>query len=873
MIKTEYLRFLKELLNKKVPNDVLKIASLVQENLELLIPLTTAQGQRIKKVVELAQANWNTLCSSTQLKSEQAEKQTYSITQIKKLTVGPYRGFAQQEVFDIDSKLVLVYGPNGTGKSSFCEALEYALLGNVSEAENKRFRNQEDYLKNAHVNRFSFPSLIGTSIQGVDTPITANEALYRFCFIEKNRIDSFSRLSAQTPAKQTELISTLFGLDAFSEFVRNFTDSMDDRYIDLVGIKAEELKSKRQALAGFQQNLESFSKELKRLDEEETELSKEFRGDCTFSQMILEFNGSDENNGLIKQLEAELENPIEPKSNLTLSGLQSLNKSIKDDVQKLRIKQQELANTRDEVSYKKLYEAIVQMKDTNIGHCPACQTPLSQVTVNPFEHASTELNKLQHLAILQDFIGSLNENVNKSLTKLSDMINTCCKKFPENDVLSLLKETASDTPTINWWISFQHQLRDGLTPWEHIEVHIKKLEDTDIVISQSIENRARILGELGRLRKLAAKLVKLQTRRDTTTDTIRRCEEEIAKFNIDNALLISYVDSEKEIVARNQSIANAYDVFVQQLNDYSDRLPAQLVANLGEMIVLLYNAFNRHDAEFEQLAAVKLPLHQNQRLEISFKKDPDKFFDALHILSEGHIRCIGLAILSAKNIKEGCPILIFDDPVNAIDDDHRESIRRTMFKDTYFENKQVILACHGEEFFKDIQNLLPAKDAKKIKAVTFLPKSEASQIYVDKKCPPRNYVIAARTHFENSEIRDSLDKSRKALESLAMDKLWAYVRKFSDGKLVIKLRSPKDHIELRGLSEQIKCKIAQTGFSDPSKSAILDPLASLVGISGESREWRYLNKGTHEEADRTEFDRQTVSEILIALEQLDAALY
>ena len=43
-------------------------------------------------------------------------------------------------------------------------------------------------------------------------------------------------------------------------------------------------------------------------------------------------------------------------------------------------------------------------------------------------------------------------------------------------------------------------------------------------------------------------------------------------------------------------------------------------------------------------------------------------------------------------------------------------------------------------------------------------------------------------------------------------------------------------------------------------------------MSGEPREWRYLNKGTHEESDRTEFDRQTVNIIVIALEKLDAAL-
>lgn len=86
------------------------------------------------------------------------------------------------------------------------------------------------------------------------------------------------------------------------------------------------------------------------------------------------------------------------------------------------------------------------------------------------------------------------------------------------------------------------------------------------------------------------------------------------------------------------------------------------------------------------------------------------------------------------------------------------------------------------------------------------------------------------------------------------------------------MRSSKAPIELRNLTEQLKSKIAKAEFSDQNKAAVLNPIESLLGISGDSREWRYLNKGTHEEADRAEFDHQTVNEIVTALEQLDAAL-
>jgi hypothetical protein len=244
----------------------------------------------------------------------------------------------------------------------------------------------------------------------------------------------------------------------------------------------------------------------------------------------------------------------------------------------------------------------------------------------------------------------------------------------------------------------------------------------------------------------------------------------------------------------------------------------------------------------------------------------------LHILSEGHIRCIGLAILTAKNFKENCPLLIFDDPVNAIDDEHRESIRKTLFEDTFFNNKQIILACHGEEFFKDIQNLLSVKKASQTKTVSFLPKTGDTHILVDLNCSSRNYIITARSHYDRNEIRDALGKSRQALESLTKGKVWRYVNRYGDGNLSIKLRSATAPIELRNLTEQLKTKINKADFSDGNKTAVLTPIESLLGVSGDSREWRYLNKGIHEETDRAEFDSQAVNKIVTALEDIDKAL-
>ncbi len=870
MIRTEYLRFLQTLTDADVAADVYKIANLVFDHFDTLIPLSTSQGQRIKKMVQLAKTNWASISADIQPIPKQATEQACPITQLKSLSVGPFRGFAKQEDFDLASRLVLIYGPNGTGKSSFCESLEFALLGSVIEAENKRFHNQQDYLKNAHTNSYQPPVLKGTDSQGIDVPIVANEALYRFCFIEKNRIDSFSRIAAQIPSKQTELISTLFGLGAFTYFVRNFTDTME-RYIDLEGVKAKELNQKQQALAGSQAQMKTNTEELKKLDEEEKELAKQYREDCTFPQMISELNSTEKNRGVIQQLDDELQKPIAIKSNLTIADLTAQKQSIETNLSEFNTKQQELTNASQQVSFKRLYEAVSRIQTISPETCPACQTPLSQVTVNPYSYASEELQKLQHLSKLQEAIEKLKREISKSLIGLSQIIDICCTRFDQNNQLSVFQVSTAETDTIDWWNSLQQRLDDGFTPWQHVETQVKQLESIDKEIDQSNQIRPEKQTELKRLREFAEKIVKLQTRRETADKAIETATNAIQEFDTENTRLIADAAAEKAVVVQNQAIAAAYATFVQKLNAYMNGLPAQLVADLGKMVVALYNAFNCNDAQHEQLAEVHLPLHQNERLEISFKKDPANFFDALHILSEGHIRCMGLAILTAKNIKENCPLLIFDDPVNAIDDDHRESIRRTLFEDAFFDTKQIILTCHGEEFFKDIQNLLTAEKARQSKTVSFLPKIGDYHIRVDYNCSPRNYILASRTHYDKNEIRDALGKARQALESLTK-KVWRYVNKYSDGILKIKLRSATAPVELRDLTEQLKGKISKDYFSDANKNNVLAPIESLLGINGDSREWRYLNKGTHEESDRAEFDRPTVKQIVTALEQLDAAL-
>ena len=872
MIQSEFQRFLQTLLSSPSSASVHKFANLVLKNLDEIVPLSTYQGQRVKHVAKLAQKEWASVSQDIPTNLEDVESDVASFTLLKELSVDSFRGFSREETFDLNSLLVLIFGPNGTGKSSFCEALEYALLGSVAEAESKRFRDVEAYLKNAHTNKFAPPKLIGIDAEGSDVNIKPNDALYRFCFVEKNRIDSFSRIAAQAPAKQSELISTLFGLDAFNEFVKNFSLEMDGKHIDVEGIKAKKLSEKRLQLQGAEQQIKLNQSIVEQVKGEETSLATRYREGCTLLQMMFELIGSEERQGQIPLLEAELQKPAPQKSNLTASNLASIKQTLVNSLSDHKQKREELANASQQVSFQQLFEAVTQVQQISPEKCPACLTPLTEVTVNPFTHAGEELAKLQHLAELQIKIRQLEQTVLQKLQELHQILSTCLNFYPTDNKLAQFKLADMSQLNVAWWKSLHAALGDGTSAIQHIDTQVDYLEKQDTKSVQIEQNKKAQQQELNRLKGFLNEAQKLAASKGAAINAIKGAQKLISEFDEANKALIGEVEQEKPIVEQNIDIRESYQQFVTLLNAYRKKLPALLVENLGDEVVKLYNAFNRNDAPTELLASIQLPLAQNQKLKISYQNEPQKYFDALHVLSEGHIRCVGLAILLAKNIKEDCPLLIFDDPVNAIDDDHRQSIRRTLFEDDYFDGKQIILTCHGEEFFKDIQNQLSVEQIKSSQRLAFLPRIDEPHIQVDFKCAPRNYIEGALEHFRKNELRFALGKSRQALESLTTGRVWQYVSKHGDGNLSIKLRAANAPIGLRQLTEQLKTKIKKGDFTDAEKHNVLSPIEQLLGINGDSLEWRYLNKGTHDEVDRAEFERNSVHTIVSALALLDQAL-
>ncbi|CAM5564351.1 AAA family ATPase [Rhodanobacter lindaniclasticus] len=870
-IETEYARFL-EYLNEQndFGENIRRLANLVRSNLRDLAEVGAARRARSTRLVPIAlqqfEATSPDLVPQGVLAQNQADQ-----PHLDKLEVGPFRGFMSPETFDLSHDITLVYGANGTGKSSFCEALETAMLGYISEAQAKRVEHR-DYCNNVRLRRHAAPVLTTRAVDGSAGQLAVNESLHRFCFIEKNRLDDFARIAARTPADQRQLIATLFGIDQFSEFVRGFNQSLDES-LQLVGPKATQLKLAREKLAASEQTVNSYAERIEAHRRDQAALAETILAGQNYEAACKWLLGTDDEPGRLPTIQAQLDAPSPTIQGFTADRLTQLLSAREHAMQQWSDASRMLAVRAGEVSYAQLYEAVLALAE-GADSCPACGTDLTHVRNNPFDRARAGLQELADLAVLQqqEVAGqqALSEATRALWLQMVDVmaaLRAACK--PNSARCSCLLFRVR-TPVSGWANGQRESNRHGITCYASSAWSNNRMP----LLGAPGMSREQLVIERNRLDGHRLAVERLRTTAEALQKEYGEAQLTITQFEEANRELIAAVESEKDIIALNQRIKAAYDEYLPVLHGYLGTLPAQLIQGLAEQAKDLYNAFNRGDHGNDKLNGLWLPIAENGKIEIEFVGSLGVRYDALVVLSEGHIRCLGLAILLAKNIEQHCPVVIFDDVVNAIDDEHRDGIWRTFFEDGRLDGKQVILTSHAEEFLLRIQQELGAVRAGEIRRYKFLPHAGEHELRVDADPPIKNYVLLAQQALNADEKRDGLRHTRPAIESLT-DQLWTWMGRRGDGRLELKLPGPRSPWELNNKCLKLRSALNRMSAQYPNVVAAVAALDKLLSVNGVSIEWGYLNSGTHDSRREQEFDRaavRTIVEAVVALDQAAVAL-
>jgi hypothetical protein len=80
-----------------------------------------------------------------------------------------------------------------------------------------------------------------------------------------------------------------------------------------------------------------------------------------------------------------------------------------------------------------------------------------------------------------------------------------------------------------------------------------------------------------------------------------------------------------------------------------------------------------------------------------------------------------------------------------------------------------------------------------------------------------------------------------------------------------------DQPTLRNLCDGLRARLhgART-FEHDDKQPLLDAFGQILGIPEQTLLWQYLNKGTHEEQDREDFDEGVVEQLVSLMEGINA---
>jgi hypothetical protein len=485
-----------------------------------------------------------------------------------------------------------------------------------------------------------------------------------------------------------------------------------------------------------------------------------------------------------------------------------------------------------------------------------------------------ELGELQEQrATAQRNVGTASRELRRQLGCLSAYLTT--NEEQASPVGRFLAGLAAEPPG-EWWSAIYpaKQPQEGeqaeAVTLEAILVVADRIAAQDAAAELARQKRQQNVNERVALVTLQLAIQAQDLKRKQLVDGVAAARARIAAFDMDNAQLITDVAQEAVDLARDAPIKAAYDRFLGLLRGYRNQLPGMLMAGLNDAAMNLYNEFNRNDLDSDKLAALHLPLNGDQKIEIAFRGNPGVRVDALRVLSEGHIRCLGLAILLAKAKSIQSPLVVFDDAINAIDHDHRAGIRETIFESDHFADTQLIVTCHSNEFIKDIQQHLPTARREDCKVYLFRNHAGDYQPRVSGNVSIRNYVAKARASRDNLDHREALAACRQGLEMLS-EKVWRWLGSHELGVLNLQLAGVDAEPGLRNLCEALRKRLDDAAhFDHANKPTLLAAYGRVLGIPAANLVWTYLNKGTHEEANRDDFDADLVEFVVRTLEEVDA---
>jgi len=713
--------------------------------------------------------------------SSRVGKKKLEYSTIKSIQIKNFKGFGSLNdrdngvYIELDEKKNIFFGPNGAGKTSFCEAFEYYLTGDIKEAKRRGIK-VKDYIsregKNGQISiKFVNPELNNVKISDDD------KQFFQKCFIEKNRIQEFALFgSKDTGVKDKDVIATLLGLNDLDNFISSFAKSTSfDFYKNNIEKQIEllnaENKSNKEMKTAYESDIENIYKRISNYFGKNDEINLE-----RIEEKISEY--SSKVDSINKEIE-RLSNVNLPKIDRTKIKNDVL--ILKRKLEKYNILQYNLVEQIINLNLDDFYNSLLKLKEISNDRCPACDTDLRNVKVNPYEKASSEIKKLEGLKKEKESFNKFEEEISEYWYNWSvELIKTyqeCLKRFDElnfeqlNHAVDELRNVLEENKNVKGKVKLVFQFMEYLDGNTEIIFEFYKRYIGIKRKIQSYEGKIiELKNSVNEIKSHLEELQKAKTQIETIKSGLKEINNRLNSYNENLDLLKRKKQAEDNYNKFVKDVSNSYNIFYKDLINFRNKIEQEQIENIDHAVLSYYQAINRSDDPSEFVTEIKFIL-KDGNYRINFRTADSSLERDVHAcLSEGHLRALGLSIMLAVAEKNNVPFLIFDDVVNAIDSEHRANIIEMIFNNKFLKKTQMIITTHDRLFWERFCNTYQRVSAKqrngRFEISHILSYKNKGTIIKQHNISFEDKIIKA---LENYDIRQALVYCRIWFETLATE--------------------------------------------------------------------------------------------------------
>lgn len=797
-ISEEYLNFLKLLWNGF---DDVVLRNKNQRKVYILeqIEKFLIDGPFRKRIIEMKLPDKNEAAFS---KNEEVPR-----IKLQQIELVNFRGFQANEngqgrKINFNEKATLFFAPNGGGKTSLCEALEWATTGDSTERNKRKADPVSAYFQNHEKNT---PAYNTTKLILNSDAISIPDPIFDRCFLEKNRIEEFAKLAIQPSTEIQKVIGELFGFSEVVDFFKEFGKDLSPTENE----KNEQKNENWKIWLDWQNKKNELEKTVEDDKKEEEKAINELKlltGEKNFEDKKTEIEESekklrDELDTIEKDFSSEFKtNDFNEKIKIFISKINDWEKFEKN-----------IANNAKKLDFENLFQsASVIFKSYPDNKCPLCDTPYenkgsvfkrSGVVTDPRKKTEKELKKLEQLTEWREKIKLLeNELKGENFRSLRDYWQKIQLNLTEDNWKGLAGEKERPIiPAIDFSV-LECALEQDTNKFielckESFNSDFSKLVDLENIIIEYKKEKEQVLKakpeKIRKIQELRDVFAKLQQQKNvlSTKQQIRKINEE----------KLSKIVNQGDNSEKFRKILDVYPNFYDSIQLFQSDSILKEGVNIDEYLTGFYRALNLHDHDGEKVKEIHFPKSPQEKFCIKYEKDEKNDCNALYLLSEGHLKTLGLSALLARAAKYSIPVLVFDDAINAIDSDHRDNIAFLLSNNfseedgtksfgskwegikQYLNECQFIITSHDRFFDEKMANLLKRENQKRY--VLY-----CSKYGIDfcEKGNPANFEEKIENFLnpETQDIRSAIFYCRIWLEEVCLKIVSEYKKVEANGNIV-----------------------------------------------------------------------------------------